>query len=222
MGRDHTTQPLAPPPAQRSTNRCPPTPKSPPPGPYSQRDRPVGQRLGRQDVSELQVAAHHLHLQRAASCRFAGAFGAPVVLTARGQRGAAAPQRRGDEAGGTERGGAVAAWRSGPGPAPPGGAGWERNEEGARRSGPSLSSAGAAPGAAAAPPPCGAGGWRAGAATAAPALVFVSGPGGPLAAAAAPPSAGVRTPRLARPPGPGLTAQAPPPWRSSPRLRVPG
>lgn len=128
----------------------------------------------------------------------------------------------GDEAGGTERGGAGAAWRSGPGPAPPGGAGWERNEEGARRSGPSLSSAGAAPGAAAAPPPCGAGGWRAGAATAAPALVFVSGPGGPLAAAAAPPSAGVRTPRLARPPGPGLTAQAPPPWRSSPRLRVPG
>lgn len=102
MGRDHTTQPPAPPPAQRSTNRCPPTPKSPPPGPYSQRNRPVGQRLGRQDVSELQVAAHHLHLQRAASCRFAGAFGAPVVLTARGQRGTAAPQRRQEKKRGQE------------------------------------------------------------------------------------------------------------------------
>lgn len=68
-----------------------PTPHA---GRYSQGDRAVGQRLGRQDLSELQVATNHLHLRRAAGRRFAGALGTPVVLAARGQRGAAAAQHR--------------------------------------------------------------------------------------------------------------------------------
>lgn len=67
---------------------CPPPPR----GRYSQGDRPVGQRLGRQDLSELQVATNYLDLRRAAGRRFAGALGTPVVLTARRQRGTAAAQ----------------------------------------------------------------------------------------------------------------------------------
>lgn len=91
--------------------RHPPTPSTshqgrPPPtrGRYSQGDRPVGQRLGRQDLSELQVAANYLHLHRPAGRRcFAGALGATVVLASRGQHGAAAaPQHRQEQERGQE------------------------------------------------------------------------------------------------------------------------
>lgn len=84
-------------------------------------------------MSELQVAAHHLHLQRAASRRFAGAFRAPVVLTARGQRGAAAPQRRHEKERGQEARGAP-----GTGAKRAAGSAAERGQHGARGRAPLL------------------------------------------------------------------------------------
>lgn len=225
-----------------------PSPVLPPPHrhrPYSQRDRAVGQRLGRQHPGELQVAAHHLHLHGAAARRHGrlpGALGAPVVLTALGQRraAAAAPQRRREQqqqqrgqqpgrppvAVGPRRAAGCAAARGQHGGAVRGCSGprssrrsrGESREPGAaarRGLAPRGRCRHVAPGSV-----MGRGGCRGragAAAAAAPALVFVSGPGGlrAAAAAAAPPSAGVGTPRPEPPAGPRPDRASAAAWAAS-------